>query len=247
MRRILGCAVALFCVMPLTRLAGQGTASLAGTFRDQAGIPVRGVRISSESGSAAAVSDSEGRFMLRDLPATHMRFLVQRIGYEAGDFSLDLAPHASLDYDFTLVKLAVTLPGMESRANATSAVWLKAFNDHRVSQGGGHFFTRDDIERINPRQLSDVLRTVPGLRMTGDNTGQHTAEMGRSNLGAWGSCPIQYWIDGMRVQSLNVDDISPKEVEAVEVYAGPATLPPEYRTRTGTSGCGTIVIWTRAP
>ena len=38
------------------------------------------------------------------------------------------------------------------------------------------------------------------------------------------------------------DFVQPSEVEAIEVYTGPAETPPEYEA---TGGCGAIVIWTR--
>ncbi len=56
-------------------------------------------------------------------------------------------------------------------------------------------------------------------------------------------------MDGMRVRELNIDDISPVDVEGIELYAGTAGLPPEFNQfyPGSTSVCGTVVIWTRLP
>ena len=243
----IACWVAPLCgIAVLGAQAGQvsaATATLGGTFRDASGAAVRGVRVATASGTAMAISDSLGHFTLRGLAPERTRFVVRRIGYEPGEFTLDLRS-GQADYDFTLDAVAVELPGMETRA---SAQWLSKFYDHRASQGGGHFFTREDIEKANPRQLSDMMRSVPGLQLKPSSVGPPSVRVARSERGAFGDCPVQYWVDGMRATDLELDDISPREVEALEVYAGPATLPPEYRTRTGTSSCGTIVIWTRMP
>ncbi|HXT16495.1 MAG TPA: carboxypeptidase regulatory-like domain-containing protein [Gemmatimonadaceae bacterium] len=219
-------------------------ATLTGTFRDRAGAPVRGARVTIASGALVAISDSVGHFVVHGLTPAATEFTVHRIGYEPGRVTLNLRPGEALDVDFTLVDAAVELPAVESNATNT---WLKKFNDHRASQGGGHFFTREDIEKANPRQLSDMLRSIPGLQLSAKPVGPPTVRMARSNLGAFGDCPVQYWVDGMRATDFELDDVAPREVEAIEVYSGPATLPPEYRTRIGTSSCGTIAIWTRMP
>jgi hypothetical protein len=39
----------------------------------------------------------------------------------------------------------------------------------------------------------------------------------------------------------------PVDVEGVELYAGPAGLPPEFNQLYGTTACGTVAIWTRLP
>jgi hypothetical protein len=44
-----------------------------------------------------------------------------------------------------------------------------------------------------------------------------------------------------------VDDIGIHDVEALELYRGPAGLPPEFNDRLGRPNCGAIVIWTRLP
>src|SRR6185312_11917352 len=107
---------------------------------------------------------------------------------------------------------AVTLPAVESDATNN---WLKKFNDHRASQGGGHFFTRADIENAKPAQLSDMLRSVPGLHLNAKPVGPPSVRMARSSLGAFGDCPVQYWVDGMRATDLELDDLAPQEVEAI--------------------------------
>jgi hypothetical protein len=56
-------------------------------------------------------------------------------------------------------------------------------------------------------------------------------------------------VDGVKVReggagiSIRFDDIlAPHEVEAIEVYAGGATIPRQWLSD---SGCGLVVIWTK--
>ena len=58
-------------------------------------------------------------------------------------------------------------------------------------------------------------------------------------------CPPQYWLDGIPLQSGSAEEFSPDNVEAIELYAGPATTPARFNTRGPT--CGTVVVWSRLP
>jgi hypothetical protein len=58
-------------------------------------------------------------------------------------------------------------------------------------------------------------------------------------------CPPQYWLDGIPLMNGSADEFSPDNVEAIELYAGPATTPPQFNTRGQT--CGTVVVWSRLP
>ena len=244
-RRQFAAALALAAAHALP--AQSDRATLLGTVRDLAGAGVPGVRIMTIPAGAIAITDSTGRFALLDLAAGRTRFTVRRIGFQPGEFSLDLKAGDTLEYDLRLEEKAVPIPGVETRGVSRADRALEKFYDHRASGGGGHFIVRADIEQKKPERLSDMLRSIPGLQLFSDPARQRKVRMARSNLGAFGDCPIEYWIDGMRVDGLSIDEIPSQEVEAMEVYAGPATLPPEYRTTRGTSGCGTIAIWTRTP
>jgi hypothetical protein len=241
-------AALAFAAVPAFHAAAAQSdrAILAGTVRDHAGLGVPGVRIVATPADVMVITDSVGRFALRGLSAGSTRFEVRRIGFEPGEFSLDLKPGDSLYYDLRLEQAAVPVPGMETKALAPMDQ-LKTFYAHRASAGGGHFIVRADIEEKKPERLTDMLRSIPGIDLFSNPARQQKVRMARSNLGAFGDCPIEYWIDGVRAEGFSLDEMAPQDVEAMEIYAGPAALPPEYRTTHGTSGCGTIAIWTRLP
>ena len=60
-------------------------------------------------------------------------------------------------------------------------------------------------------------------------------------------CPPQYWVDGQRIEAGQPDEFTPEDVEAIEIYAGPATIPVQFAPRPWAYTCGSIVIWTRLP
>jgi hypothetical protein len=49
------------------------------------------------------------------------------------------------------------------------------------------------------------------------------------------------------MSNFNIDDVSPRDVEGVELYAGFAGLPQEFAKQMGVQACGVVVIWTRIP
>jgi hypothetical protein len=87
--------------------------------------------------------------------------------------------------------------------------------------GLGKVFMRDDIERMNPFNVSSIIRTVP------------------TRVG----CEMTYLLDGLEIELDVLDSmIRPEEVEGVEVYRGITQMPPEYSRR---GRCGLVMVWTR--
>ncbi len=228
------------------RAAAQQRSTLTGRVLDGAQQPVRGVRVSSTIDSVLAVTDERGRFTLRGLTPGMTKFLIRRIGYEPGEFSLPLIAAETLVVDLRLEQAAVPIAGTLTVGQSQRQRVLATFERHRYGSNGGHFITREDIERRNPRTLSDIVRTIAGVELVPGGPGtEPKVRMARAN--AVVDCPIQYWVDGIRATNLELDDISPGDVEALEIYTGPSTLPPEYNGRWTNAACGTIVIWTRVP
>jgi outer membrane receptor for ferrienterochelin and colicin len=112
--------------------------------------------------------------------------------------------------------------------------FMEGFEQRRKLRSGS-FFTREDIETRSPMYFSDLLRMVPGARVS------PSARYGQM-VTLRGGCRPQLWVDGIRtVTPVGMDDIlPPMDVEAVEVYHGVQT-PAEF----GGDPCGAIVVWTR--
>jgi hypothetical protein len=241
-------ATATLCLQPTATAAQTASAALAGTVRDENGAALPMVRLSAESGSRTAISDSAGHFLMRGLEPGQTRFVIRRLGFEPGEFSVTLEAGATLTLDVTMAQAAVKLAGMESRASLGPQAALAMFERHRDARSGGAFIERADIELRHPHRLSDIVRSLPGVDMHANSvTGEYEVRMARSGSGYGRDCPVEFWIDGSRAPGLNIDDIRPGDVEAMEIYKGAATLPPEFNGARGTAACGTIAIWTRMP
>ena len=208
------------------------------------GIPL--VRISAKVSGQTSLSDSTGHFTLRGLDTGNVAFTVRRIGFEPSEFTVSLDSGETFTLDLTLNQSVVELQQVDVNAESRVREALRMFYRHKEAEGGGTFITRADIEKQHAQTLSDVMRTVPGLVLTpGRVMGQDAVRTARSSMGR--DCPVVFWLDGARAPWLNIDDIPPMDVEAIEVYRGAATLPPEYNDNKATPACGPIAIWTRVP
>lgn len=237
------CWTLLLVMAVASRGFAQATqATLIGTVRDTSGTPVALARLSSSG--LLAISDTAGRFKLVGLPSGATMVTVRRLGFAPRDTAMQLSGGRIDSLFVVLTVLAVDLPEVMAEADAYAEARLSEFYRHRRSSEG-RFFDRKEIEARRVTRISDLLRRLPGVRMIPDRSGRVHLRMSRATVGR--DCPPDYFVDGVRAQFLNVDDLPITDVEALEVYTGPASVPPEYNTRFGNPSCGTIVIWTRVP
>jgi hypothetical protein len=222
------------------------TSTLTGTVHDATGTPIPAVTISALVANRSTRTDSAGRFSLGGLRPGPTAFGVRRIGFDSAEFTMQLDTGATVDVNVILAESPTTLPGVTTSADAHVRQVLKGFYARRAADQGGHFFVRSDIEARRVTALSDLLRVLPGVQLQTRN-GRDVVQLSRSSLGSARSCPVGIWVDGSLIAGLNIDDISPRDVEAIEVYSGAATVPPAFKTRAAAPGCGTIAIWTRVP
>ena len=236
------CGLLMSVVMTSVPLAQQGIArvtSIAGTVRDSGGLPVALAQVSVRD--VRGVSDSAGRFALAELPLGAGTLHVRRLGFAPLEVAVDLVDGRTDTLQLVLAAVARALPALNTESDATR-LRLTDFHRHRKN-GMGQYFNRKEIEERHARRLSDLLRGVPGVRIIPDRQGRLQLRMVRTS--GTRDCPPDFWIDGIRAPYLNIDDVPLTDIEALEVYRGPAAMPPEFANRMGNPGCGVVVIWTR--
>jgi hypothetical protein len=107
----------------------------------------------------------------------------------------------------------------------------------RRAAGLGTFFTREAIEARNPQKSEDLLRMVTGVRIR---------YRGNIPFVQFLRCEtVNVYVDGIRSHDPFRDffALSPLDIEAMEVYHGMATVPPEFSP--APNDCAAIVVWTR--
>jgi hypothetical protein len=238
-----------FSLVPAALGAQMQVATLVGLVRDSAGHPISHVEIWVRGSDLYTYTDDAGGFLLPAVPAGNLKMTTRRLGFAPASVDLTLRTGQKDSLVLVLSALAANLPGVlvEDEYLARSHRILAGFWDRR-SRGFGHYFTRDEIERRDPHDFTDIVRMTAGVSIVSSN-GRKVIRFSR-NGGIRGDCPPQYWVDGMRLENATPDEFPPQDVEAIELYSGIATIPPQFapklqamRDRT----CGAIVIWTRLP
>ncbi len=226
--------------------AQRGSSVLVGWIRDSAGVGIQLADLTVEGRGLTARTDSSGRFALRGLDPGPVTVRVRRMGYDPQGFEYALRASSVDSVSVTLQARAQPLDAVETEAAARRLKrGLEGF-EHRRAQGAGIFITRDDIERHDTDMLSETVREVPGIHFVHAGAGRQGI---RFNLGNGRSydCQPLYWVDGRKVLNAELDDFPASDVEAIEMYQGPATTPVQFASGRMNATCGTVVIWTRIP
>ena len=123
---------------------------------------------------------------------------------------------------------------------------LRDFEERRA-RGGGRYFTRAQIDKMQPRLVTDILRRVPGFQFQPARSDGPSVQTGRTGTRI---CPVLYYINGAPFpvgadQTIN-SFIDSDAVDAIEVYSGSSSIPAQFNSSMYNSRCGVIIIWTRA-
>jgi len=239
-------AALVLSAWPATARAQGPTAGLVGIVRDSSGNPLRDVqvRLSGTNGPRALTSEAGGFAFVSVVPGV-TKVSVRRLGFAPDSMQLVLRPGRTDSLVLVMTPVVAALPGVlvEDEADARSHRLLAGFWERR-SRGFGNFLTHDEIVKRDAHDFVDLTRMIPSLHVVTLN--------GRRSLRFNGSveprdCPPQYVVDGMRIENGQPDEFPPHDIEALEFYSGPATIPPQFTNRAFSHTCGVIVIWTRLP
>jgi hypothetical protein len=225
---------------------GRPISSAEVALQDVDGYPLSRV-VTDEGGNfeffvrgASAVKIKAGRMGYKEVTTPKLSFENRRL------FHLEVR----LDPDAILLAPLVIVSASEVIQNA-----IQDGFQQRLVNGLGHYITRDDVEARNPMLVTDLLRDVPGITLSGGSVGNRPSiRMVRASNR---NCATQIWVDGMLINArgistngslspmdFRIDDVvTPASIEGIEVYRGLSTVPPEFLNRD--ADCGVIAIWTK--
>jgi TonB family protein len=218
-----------------------GVGTVTGTVSDSVGVGIAGANLSVIGITGQVYSTPEGLFRLQGIAPGDQRLVARRIGFRPETLTVSLPPDRGLQIQVRLHAAALQIAPVVIAARARYTGPLRGFLERR-DRGNGHFFTAEDIERRNPRLVTDLLRTLPGTRINYVN--------GQSIVTFRGMrCSPLVWVDGAPASAayLDPDMFSVTSLAGIEVYPGPATVPAELTWVRGKSNCGVIAVWTKIP
>lgn len=203
--------------------------------------PLAGALVSIADTELEARTDPEGRFVLAGVPVGVHSFRVLHDNTVSDRLEVRVDPERGdeIEIEILLDVDVMPLPPLRVSVDAAPRGKLAGFY-HRRERASGVFFTRQQIEDRDPRRTSDLFRGLPGIRVSRFGPGSSSVAIARGPT----ACPIEYFLDGIRVGSFEVDAVPPEVIDGIEVYRGPSEVPPQFRRRLS---CAAIVIWTRDP
>ena len=223
--------------------AAQGPDVVTGTVRDGAGVAISGAEIRAETGESVRTNElGMYRLVIPRLPAI---LLVRRLGFTST--TVPAAANAEggpAVIDLVLKALPDVLTPVVVRADRIKYTGrLAGYYERLERRTGGAFISRAQIDRENPRVMSQLLAGVPGInavRMRGGGGGVRFR--GRT-------CWPLVWLDGlpMGAGEVDLDAFPPHTIHGIEIYLGATTAPLRYTAPRSMSSCGTILLWSRGP
>lgn len=233
----------------------QDTRTVSGTVVDSGG---RFIPYASIDGGprARAVSNGSGEFTLLIPPKDRIEVSVRRIGFLPTKFTVEAGGDTTIRV--TMTQLAVLMNAQVIRAQSqVRTLEFRGFYDRLLEKERGSlvgdFIMPEEIEMRNPQRVSQLLEGKRGVTVR--RTGGCNIIATCYRVMGTGDCPATIYLDGQRLNSLNVASNDPRGapaidelipvtgVSAIELYPRGASAPPRYQALGGT--CAVVLIWTK--
>ncbi len=241
----------LLSPLPSLQIQMTGTVNERGT-----GAPVPRAAIV-VNGNLVAMTDASGTFAARSMTVyTHENHLsVQALGFHSVEQFFDVGQAEQADRIHIELSLEPSPVELEpvTIEDAAVARHLRGF-ERRRREGFGDFVTSEQIEQWNSASTSDVLRRMSGVDVVGDpESGVRIRIHGAGYFCRVGAGPAIF-VDGVLAPNAELDFLlQPERIAGIEVYRGPAAVPPEFNvigsqaTQGMSAVCGVVALWTKAP
>lgn len=229
----------LFWPLALGGQESDATATLTGTVRSATtGEPLRQASVVLRTSGRRTFTDAAGRFTLRGVSPGADVLQVKLIGFADESVPLGLAADHVTRVELLLSETVLRLEEIEVTVRRTPGDRLAGFRQRRRT-GPGVFIGPDQIAESHAVRSSDLLRTVPGIRVGASRAGRTSITVQRGQR----ICRPFIYLDGLPARDYPIDALSPDDLLGVEIYRGTSETPARFSFRGGQ--CATLVIWTR--
>ena len=222
--------------------------TIDGVVSDTSLVPMQGAFISILGTSIRVGTGPNGRFRITKIPTGQYLVIVKRVGYRPASAVIEVP---SVGHRSPVVRAREGQPKRSRPMTITEKAPTERMSEfeQRRKLGFGEFMTRAEIDQRNSVFPTELFRKFMSVNVSPSRTGPITQwfalsrrEGGNPTLGA---CPMQVYLDRVPLPNpFNLDLLpSPKEITGIEVYAGSATIPPQFNGFN--RGCGIILVWTR--
>jgi hypothetical protein len=235
---------------PASLAAQVPPARLSGRVTTPDGRPAAGVQLIVLVLEIRTSTAADGTYEIREIPPGPQSVEFRLIGHRTAHLDLDFQSGTLLQRDVQLEVQPIPLDSLEARAaSPVISPQMQGFYERR-ERGGGYFYTREEVGKMQARQFTDVMRRVPGATLqpvNGPFGTSYVLQLARTT-GLTRICPILYYMNGTPFpigpdNSIN-NYVVPDDLAGVEVYSGASRVPPQFNSGPQNSRCGVVVIWT---
>ena len=234
--------------------ADSAAATLELQVRDLTGRVLDAATLELNSGTGEqrkVTSDARGRALVTSFPPGVVKLIARRAGYAAGEVRFTVAAGRNT-VPVILDKSA--LPALDTVrvvGNRRASSRFDGFETRRARREATASFSREDIQKRAPGEISDLLRSVGAVRMM-DSSGVMVAQLSRGfQLDKDGNarpCNMRVVVDGVLAPvEAGVNLARPADVYGLEVFASTARAPAGLGLMAADAACGLIAIWTGRP
>jgi hypothetical protein len=221
--------------------------TIDGVVSDSNLVPIHAAFVSVLGTNIRVGTGPNGRFRITKVPSGQYLLIVKRVGYHPTSAVVEVPANDTARLAYTLNQLSQTLDGVVVTEKSLSVRMLEF--EMRRRAGSGQFMTQEEIEKRNSVFPTELFRKFLSIDVAPNRNSSITEyyalskrEGGNPSLGA---CPMQVYLDQVPLPTpFNLDLLpSPRDIAGIEVYAGSATIPPQFNGFN--RGCGVILVWTK--
>ncbi|MBK8250353.1 MAG: carboxypeptidase regulatory-like domain-containing protein [Gemmatimonadetes bacterium] len=249
----------------------RGTGAVRGTVSTITGAPLAGARIELWGTNLVTAATSDGAFALDSVPEGSQTLVVRGIGFVPYRAVIDVLPPTPTRHDVALAPFVAAMDTVRIVGQRSAEAWRTGY-DQRRKRGLGEFIDEDELNRRDPKQVSDLFVQMPGVDILSSGAFGRKVVM-RGRAGGFFCIPAIF-VDGVRFfngqgrggrsplaaaptvtgnsEAIDMMEytgtadlefvVNPNDIKAVEVYPRDAQVPIEFDDPR--DGCGSIVIWT---
>lgn len=221
------------------------TDALTGVVVDVIGQPMDQVEVYIAGTGRTTRTDTRGRWFFADPPPGPRVVVARRTGYVPFVREVVVGSGGNDTLSLVMRRFPTKLSPVEVRARAAAAasdadILAERLNQIRV--GSGRLFTRDEILRMRPYSVAELVFGIPGTTVsrTPDSIVVTSTRSGVGIMNIQGQqCQLQFFLDNTPIANSALPALDPMSFRSVEVY-------PQTVILTGLAirpdRCGAIVI-----
>jgi hypothetical protein len=217
--------------------AKTGNASVSGVVILEGSPTNAGSRVELVGTDIVTMTNDQGEFTMHNLPSGTHLVMARHLGFGAGTVPVDLSSRQQKRVTLKLPKFLAIMDPVLVIARTSAGLDRVGFSERRKG-GLGSYIGPEQLQKMHPYSVIDILKRVPQLRVWNGPDGPLISS-------PRDGC-VQYVLDDIQYAEMAAGDIrhfvTGAEVVAVEVYQANNT--PGRYMRAGPS-CTTIVLWTR--